>query len=322
MLCAWPAAAIAVPQSKLDRARAVKAEVDRLDRRLDIVSDDYNEAAARHAELLEQKARATARLRVLTGRLRTVERRLGVRAESMYRHGPLGFLEVLLGAKSFEEFAATWDLLRDLNESDAEAVRELKELRKEAAETRALIAKKERAARAQKRLMAARLAEARGALEQRKRLLRGLEAEIEALRRAEEAQRRVTTSWFAGPSRVFPPPTRAPRSEVVSIAMRYLGAPYRWAAAGPDAFDCSGFTMFVYRQVGVSLPHSSRAQIAYGERVSRADLQPGDLVFFGSPIHHVGIYIGGGRYIHAPSSGDVVKISSIARGDYAGACRP
>ncbi|MBU4555818.1 MAG: C40 family peptidase, partial [Actinobacteria bacterium] len=75
-------------------------------------------------------------------------------------------------------------------------------------------------------------------------------------------------------------------------------------------------------QVGVSLPHSSRAQINAGQRVSKSDLQPGDLVFFGSPIHHVGIYVGGGMYIHAPSTGDVVKISSVSRGDFAGACRP
>jgi cell wall-associated NlpC family hydrolase len=80
--------------------------------------------------------------------------------------------------------------------------------------------------------------------------------------------------------------------------------------------------MFVYRQVGVSLPHSSRAQIGYGERVSRSDLRPGDLVFFGSPIHHVGIYVGGGSYIHAPRTGDVVRISSMNRSGYAGACRP
>ncbi|MDH4139710.1 MAG: NlpC/P60 family protein [Coriobacteriia bacterium] len=104
--------------------------------------------------------------------------------------------------------------------------------------------------------------------------------------------------------------------------MRYLGAPYRWGASGPNAFDCSGFTMFVYSQVGVSLPHSSRAQLGCGERVSRSDLQPGDLVFFGSPIHHVGIYVGGGNYIHAPHTGAVVRIDPLSRGDYSGACRP
>jgi len=133
---------------------------------------------------------------------------------------------------------------------------------------------------------------------------------------------RSTSSSRSRSERTFPPPTRAPRSEVVNIAMQYLGAPYRWGASGPNAFDCSGFTMFVYSQVGVSLPHSSRAQYGSGERVSRADLQPGDLVFFGSPIHHVGIYVGGGQYIHSPRTGDVVRVAPLDRGDYVGACRP
>jgi cell wall-associated NlpC family hydrolase len=107
----------------------------------------------------------------------------------------------------------------------------------------------------------------------------------------------------------------------VSIAKRYLGAPYVWAASGPNSFDCSGLTMFVYRQVGVSLPHSSRAQIYSGQRVSRSDLQPGDLVFFGSPIHHVGIYVGGGMMLHAPHTGAVVRIDPM-HSNFAGACRP
>jgi cell wall-associated NlpC family hydrolase len=162
-------------------------------------------------------------------------------------------------------------------------------------------------------------------LADRQRKLAGLESEISALqaaeRRARAARAASLVSSPASSERSFPPPTRAPRSAVVEIAKRYLGAPYQWAAAGPDRFDCSGFTMFVYRQVGVSLPHSSRAQIGYGERVSRANLQPGDLVFFGSPIHHVGIYVGGGMMIHAPHTGAVVRIDPL-HSDYAGACRP
>jgi peptidoglycan DL-endopeptidase CwlO len=77
-----------------------------------------------------------------------------------------------------------------------------------------------------------------------------------------------------------------------------------------------------YARIGMSLPHSSRALIGCGQRVSKSNLQPGDLVFFGSPIHHVGIYIGGGMMIHAPHSGDVVKISPAFRSNYVGACRP
>ena len=106
-------------------------------------------------------------------------------------------------------------------------------------------------------------------------------------------------------------------------AEKALGRPYVWAASGPGSFDCSGLVMWAYAHVGVSLPHSSRAQIHHGASVGRANLQPGDLVFFGSPIHHVGMYVGGGAFIEAPHTGAVVRNTSLAgRGDYAGACRP
>ncbi len=98
---------------------------------------------------------------------------------------------------------------------------------------------------------------------------------------------------------------------VVGIAMRYLGVPYVWGGASPSGFDCSGFVMYVYAQVGVSLPHYTGAQWSAGVPVSRGDLQPGDLVFFDG-LGHVGIYIGGGQFIHAPHSGTVVQVSSIS----------
>jgi peptidoglycan DL-endopeptidase CwlO len=97
----------------------------------------------------------------------------------------------------------------------------------------------------------------------------------------------------------------------VAIAMRYLGVPYVWGGASPSGFDCSGLVMYVFAQVGVSLPHGSVAQYGYGVPVSRGDLQPGDLVFF-YDLGHVGIYVGGGQFIHAPHTGDVVKISSLS----------
>jgi len=103
---------------------------------------------------------------------------------------------------------------------------------------------------------------------------------------------------------------------VVGIAMRYLGTPYAWGGASPGGFDCSGFVAYVFSQVGVSLPHYSGAQYGYGVSVPREQLQPGDLVFFDG-LGHVGIYIGGGQFIHAPHTGDVVKISSLAESWYA-----
>ena len=98
---------------------------------------------------------------------------------------------------------------------------------------------------------------------------------------------------------------------VLGFACAQMGEPYSWGGSGPSSWDCSGLTAAAWAQVGVSLPHSSKAQAGYGSRVSRGNLRPGDLVFTYSPISHVGIYIGGGRFVAAPSAGDVVKIQSL-----------
>ena len=100
-------------------------------------------------------------------------------------------------------------------------------------------------------------------------------------------------------------------ARVAGIATRYLGIPYRWGGASPaTGFDCSGFVMYLYAKVGVALPHNAAAQYRYGRSISRSNLAPGDLVFFDG-LGHNGIYLGGGRFIHSPHSGDVVKISSL-----------
>jgi len=110
-----------------------------------------------------------------------------------------------------------------------------------------------------------------------------------------------------------PAPPSAPASPpkyggVVAIAMQYLGVPYVWGGASPSGFDCSGLIMWAYAQVGVSLPHSTGMPYAVLPHVAQSDLQPGDLVFFYSPIHHVGMYVGGGRMIDSPYTGTVVQV--------------
>ena len=112
---------------------------------------------------------------------------------------------------------------------------------------------------------------------------------------------------------VAPPSTHG---GVVGIALGELGTPYVWGGASPGGFDCSGLVMWAFAQVGVSLPHSTYALYAMGVPVSSDQLQPGDLVFFDG-VGHVGIYIGGGQFVHAPHTGDVVKVSSLSEGWYA-----
>jgi cell wall-associated NlpC family hydrolase len=110
-------------------------------------------------------------------------------------------------------------------------------------------------------------------------------------------------------------------SQIASLALAQTGKPYVWAAAGPDSFDCSGLVMYVFSQIGISVPHSSYALAGMGVAVDRADLQPGDLVFFDGN-GHVGIYIGGGSFVHAPHTGTVVQVSTLdGHGSYDGARR-
>jgi cell wall-associated NlpC family hydrolase len=133
----------------------------------------------------------------------------------------------------------------------------------------------------------------------------------------------TATARTADPPSVDVPATSPGAATAVRAALSQLGVSYRFAAASPGvAFDCSGLTMWAWAQAGVSLPHFAAAQYAMLPHVSRDDLQPGDLVFFYSDLHHVGIYIGNGQFVHAPRTGDVVKISPLAGRNFVGAARP
>ena len=272
--------------------------------------------------LLAQTRAAARREAKAKKRIRVLQRHLGTRASDMYRTGPLGFLDVLLGAKSFDELSTTWDILKDLNEDDSESIGEMKVAKAEAAAARKEFNAKTAAAKKQKDIKAAQTASYRSMKAAKASKLSGIEAEIQAIENAEEAAARAAArsnpSGGGNGGGNWPNPTIPAHGSVVTYAKSRLGLPYVWAASGPRSFDCSGFTMWCYRQIGISLPHSSRAQINVGQRVSRANIQPGDLVFFGSPIHHVGMYVGGGMMIHSPNTGSVVKYSPAFRGDYAG----
>jgi peptidoglycan DL-endopeptidase CwlO len=131
----------------------------------------------------------------------------------------------------------------------------------------------------------------------------------------------TTTTTAAAPPTDSGDTTAAGHPEAATIALQYLGVPYLWGGASPAGFDCSGLVMYVYAQIGVALPHYAAAQYGMGTPVPREQLQPGDLVFFNG-LDHVGIYIGGGQMVHAPHTGDVVKIAALSDGgNFVGARR-
>ncbi len=268
-------------------------------------------------------------LEIARANLSGAEGNLDARLVELYTSGDAGMLEVLLGASSLDELLDRIDTASRVSEDDSRIITEVRTYRAEVKRREAELARAHERQEAVVAERAARRASIEAQLAERRRLLSSIRSEIERLKAEEAArQRRLEAQARA---RLSSPPSSgggeassgggeaptgsAPAAQyggVVGIAMQYLGIPYLWGGASPSTgFDCSGFVMYVYAQVGVSLPHNAAMQYSYGSPVSRSELQPGDLVFFNG-LGHNGIYIGGNQFIHSPHTGDVVKISSLS----------
>ncbi len=169
-----------------------------------------------------------------------------------------------------------------------------------------------------------------GKVEEAESLLADLEAEererLAAQQAADAARSQATVSRSSSPEEAEEPTASVPASgragAAVSYAMAQVGDAYVYGAAGPDAFDCSGLTMMAWGAAGVGLPHSSSAQMSSGPSVASSDLQPGDLVFYYSPVSHVGMYIGNGQIVHASNPSSPVSVAPVFSMPYSGAVRP
>jgi peptidoglycan DL-endopeptidase CwlO len=334
--------AIADPsiQSKQAQAQQVLAEVHQLDTSLEQAVEAYNLANIKLEAIRHDLQANTRDLHVAKGNLRRAQAILARRLVDLYTSDEQSStLEVLLGSNNLDDLINRLDTVNRVSEQDARVLGEVKRFRT-SVEKRQRVLTKARSDQAELVAeRASRKASIESQLSERQHLLSSIQSEIKQMQAAEAARqaelRRLAQARLATQARVqreessesvvgvsaaapegiqIAPPS--PYGGVVGIAMQYLGVSYVWGGASPSGFDCSGFTMFVYAQAGVSLPHNAAAQYGYGVPISRDQLQPGDLVFFDG-LGHVGMYIGGGQFIHAPHTGDVVKISSLSDSWYA-----
>jgi cell wall-associated NlpC family hydrolase len=321
--------------SKEAEAQSVMSQVQQLDSNLERAVEAYNFATTKLEKVRADLRENHASLKVAKQSLRRAQAALSARIVSLYTSdGDNNSLEVLLGASSLDDLVNRFDTANRISAQDTKILTEVATFNREvkAREQRLKRAKAKAAELVRER--AAERASIESQLAARRSLLSSIRGEIAHLKAAEAARQaqlrrelaaRVAAQQQAAPvqtlaTTVAPvssstsssaPAPPATHGGVVGIAMQYLGTPYRWGGASPSTgFDCSGFVMYVFAQIGVSLPHSTYAMYGMGSPVSRDQLQPGDLVFFDG-LGHMGIYVGGGSFIHSPHTGDVVKISSM-----------
>ncbi|MFE0044141.1 C40 family peptidase [Streptomyces albireticuli] len=315
----------------------LRTQIDRYYQEAEAATERYNgakEKADRAESTLEGLQDEAARR---TARLNTARNALGSVATAQYREGSLPTSVRLLTASSPEQYLERASMtdragvrrsiavtryrheLRDVEQVRTTAGGRLAELRKE----KATLARHKRAV--ESKLIEARKILERLPEEHRAAVARGDAAtgaapvnEVGGVTAAVPAA--LGTSGGASGGTAQAATGRA--AQAVAYAYSALGKPYVWGATGPSAFDCSGLAQAAWRAAGVSLPRTTYTQINAGRRISRGALAPGDLVFFYSGVSHVGIYVGGGRMIHAPHPGAPVRVASISEMPFVGASRP
>jgi len=340
-----PAVALAAPtsaaiQAKQAEAAAAQATLQNMSDDLEMKVEDYNAVTEALDKTRDDIQVTRERLSATETRLSAAEDVLAIRAQGIYKGGGVDMVQVLLGTSSFEELVARIELLDAISRQDADLVSEVKDARQKVADSESALENRETEQVALRQQAQAKKAAVQSAVERQASFVSSLNTEVQQLIKAEEARQAAIAATLAAKARAGAAGRAAgtpgaTHDGVVGVALKFIGVPYVWGGTTPSGFDCSGLVQYCYRQVGVNLPRTSREQFKVGTFIAAgnlAALKPGDLLFFGynadpGRIHHVGMYVGDGNFIHAPGTGDHVKISSLAdritnHKDYVGAVRP
>jgi cell wall-associated NlpC family hydrolase len=326
------AAAVSAPGASADtlsqkraQAKAAEAHLTALEVAADRRVEAYNAihekyVNTRNAMLLNKQSLDVAR-----ANLKAAEQRLEASLTETYKNGGEDALSYLLAARSITELVDQMQVMQRVNGINKTLLNQVTHYKAEVSDRQARLVQQLKDVRAQQAASAAAKARAQSAVSRQQSYINGLKASIQKLIDEQAAARERAAEAAAGQgvttTNIPVPPSSTLGGQAVAIAEQYLGVPYVWGGASPSGFDCSGLVMYVYAQLGVSLPHNAAAQMSALPAVPLSDLEPGDLVFFNG-ASHVGIYVGNGTMIHAPHTGTVVQFGSInEEGSITGAAR-
>ena len=313
--------ALVAHQAELE---AYKAQLSAMDTELEIASQQYDAASDQLKQLTSRVDAATADMAAAQKAYSFQSDILGKRATSIYKDGTLGGMEVLLDSKSVTDFVERVKFLDTVGLADASAADSLKAQKDQMQQQLNDLKNSQQQAQSLEFEMAARKIEVQLRITERQNMMAATEGNLSSLLNTEASRRDAEQSTLL--QQVLSGANKAgivvvPGSPV-ETALAYHGIPYVWGGATPAGFDCSGLIMYVFAQHGVNLPHYSGSQFQLGEKIDLAAIQPNDVVFFGNPVHHVGMYVGGGYFIEAPYTGSYVRISKLSsRNDIAGVRR-
>jgi peptidoglycan hydrolase CwlO-like protein len=316
----------------------IETSIERLDAKIENFYREINQINIQIDDTKENIVKSQGEIEIAQEDLQDEQELFDKRMRAMYINGVDNYLEIILDSKGFDDFLSRVELIKDIIQYDKKIINDLKEKKKEIENKKvALEAQKDNliALKGGKEEMLVDLKTSRSeqgdlieqADEKRRIYASRISSYNDKIRRTQSTVQE-TMRLIDEMAAALPPnnsnPSRgqgtvsASANAVVAYSRKFLGIPYEWGGNGPKTFDCSGFVKYVYANFGIKISRTTYTQIKEGKYVSRDNLQPGDLVFFGSSSnpHHVGMYVGNNCYIHAPRTGDVIKISPLTRRDY------